>query len=78
MFESHRDTQLEPGSWSLWTTGRRTLIFACPLCRKPKILRHIVHHSGLIEGLVRCIEPGCAFNDHVTLVGWPTAGEEHP
>ncbi len=77
MFESHRDAQLEPGSWSLWTTGRRTLIFSCPLCRKPKILRQDVLHDGRVVGKVRCIERGCLFNDELLLVDWP-ASEEYP
>ncbi len=77
MFESRKDAQLEPGSWSLWKTGRRTLVFCCPLCRKPKIIRQDVVLDGRISGKVRCIEPGCRFNEEVRLHDWP-AGEEYP
>lgn len=77
MFESHRDAQLEPGSWNLWKAGRRTLIFSCPACRKPKILRQDVLQGGRVAGRVRCIEPGCFFDDELLLVGWPI-GEEYP
>lgn len=70
MFESHRDVQLEPGSWSLWKTGRKVLIFSCPKCRKPKIIRQDVLSDGRLIGKVKCIEPLCPFDDEVTLLGW--------
>lgn len=77
MYKSREDVQLEPGSWSLWRTGRRALIFCCPFCRQPKIIRQDVLRDGRIAGQVRCIEPGCKFQDDVTLVGWKQ-GEEYP
>jgi hypothetical protein len=77
MFESHKDVQLEPGSWSLWRTGRKILIFSCPTCRKPKIIRQDVLADGRVVGRVRCIERGCKFDDDLRLAGWVT-GEIYP
>lgn len=77
MFESHHDVQLEPGSWSLWKTGKRALIFCCPTCRNPKIIRQDVVGTGDVVGEVVCIEPTCDFRKKVRLLDWPST-EAYP
>ena len=77
MFESPKDVQLEPGSWSLWRTGKKILIFACPCCKKPKIIRQDILSTGHVVGRVRCIERGCKFSENMKLLDWPV-GEVYP
>lgn len=46
------------------------LFFACPKCADVFVILRPVGKDGIVEGKVRCMQPGCPFEEEVRLVGW--------
>ena len=61
-----------PGHW--WTVRpegtKWNAIIDCPQCGRPLGLTHTIHGDGTTQQSVICTWAGCAFHDHVRLVGW--------
>lgn len=76
MLESLKDQTLQPGTWNLWTTGKRQVLFGCPKCGQVTLLNHGISDDGTVTSRVRCGKLGCVFHDYVRLVGWTPQLEE--
>lgn len=72
MLECSKDTMLQPGTWNLWTTGKRRILFSCPKCGQVALLDHEISGDGTVTPSVECAKPGCSFHDDIRLVGWAT------
>lgn len=69
MYKSPYDPGLMPGTWNLWKK-ENLLFFACPKCADVFVILRPVGKDGIVEGKVRCMQPGCPFEEEVRLVGW--------
>jgi hypothetical protein len=76
MLECPKDPTLQPGTWYLWTTGKRRILFACPECSQVMLLQHEIAYEGSVIPIVECSQSECWFRDHVRLVGWIPQKEE--
>lgn len=70
MVNCPKDPTLAPGTWNLWTTGKRRILFACPKCGEVALLEHAITGDGNVIRDVQCIKLGCGFRDHIKLEGW--------
>lgn len=70
MFDSKKDPFLEPGSWNLWETGKRMVLFSCPECGQITTIMLDVLSNGVVSGPVKCARPWCDFFQGVKLLGW--------
>lgn len=78
MLEYPRDPNLPPGTWNLWTTGKRRVLFSCPKCGDTGLLDHAVASDGSVTPSVQCTKPGCGFHENIRLSGWDSEPLELP
>lgn len=67
------DKMLLPGTWYLWKTGKRRILFACPLCGTITMIDEdevSVSAGGMVAESIRCTNISCYFTDKVLLEGW--------
>lgn len=76
MLECLKDPTLQSGSWNLWTTGKRKVLFACPKCSHVALLNQKIADDGRVIQKVKCAKQGCKFHDHLRLLGWIAQKEE--
>lgn len=69
MLECPKDPTLQPGTWNLWTTGKRKVLFSCPRCNLVALLAHEIAPDGSVSPSVQCPKEGC-FHDTIRLMGW--------
>lgn len=70
MVDCKRDPELQPGTWNLWSTGKRRVLFACPLCGDVGLLNHEISDEGIVTPSVQCPSLNCTFHDMIKLLGW--------
>lgn len=70
MVDCQKDPNLAPGTWNLWTTGKRRILFCCPKCNQTGLLNHEIADDGTVTPSVQCPETGCGFHEMIKLVGW--------
>lgn len=73
MREFGEDRFLQPGTWSLWRTGKRRVLLACPLCGQITLINEseiAVADNGMVAETIKCKNKKCVFSDKVALVGW--------
>lgn len=71
MHEANRDRTLLNGTWNLWTTGKRKILFACPRCGFIRLLDDDVSPGGQVPAPVQCPGLKCGFHDTIRLLDWP-------
>lgn len=76
MVDCVKDPTLQPGTWNLWTTGKKRVLFACPLCGNVGLLDHEIAADGKVTPSVQCMKDGCSFHDMIRLLGWVPQPEE--
>ena len=69
MVECPKNPELPPGTWNLWKTGKKGILFACPKCGDVGLLGHEIAADGKVT-LVQCPKLGCGFHDTVKLLEW--------
>jgi len=67
---------LPPGTWNLWNTGKRRILFACPVCGDVGLITQEVADDGWVSTNVRCPGLYCTFDERVRLVGWVPEKDE--
>lgn len=73
MVEFPEDRTLQSGSWYLWTTGRKRIFLACPMCGQIISIEPCeveIIEDGCLSKIIDCPNPICDFTDAVRLVGW--------
>jgi predicted RNA-binding Zn-ribbon protein involved in translation (DUF1610 family) len=70
MVECPRNQELPPGTWNLWKTGKRGILFSCPKCGDVGLLDHAIADDGEVTTLVQCPKLGCGFHDRIKLLDW--------
>lgn len=70
MLEYPKDPNLPPGTWNLWTTGKRRVLFSCPKCGQTGLLNHEIADDGTVTPSVQCPKTGCGFHEMIRLSGW--------
>lgn len=70
MVNCPKDPTLGRGTWNLWTTGKKKILFSCPKCGEVGLLNHEVADDGKVTPSVQCMKLGCGFHDMITLDGW--------
>ena len=70
MLECPKDPTLQPGTWNLWTTGKRQVLFCCPTCGHVALLDKMIADDGMVTRSIQCGKAGCSFNQRIRLVGW--------
>lgn len=70
MVRCPKDPALMRGTWNLWTTGKKRVLFACPKCSEVGLLDHDIADDGKVSPSVQCTKLGCGFHDDVILEGW--------
>ncbi len=68
--EYRKDPELPPGTWNLWSTGKRRVLFACPVCGDVGLLNHEIADDGTVTPSVQCPALYCTFHEMIKLAGW--------
>jgi len=72
----NKDPELAPGTWNLWSTGKRRILFACPLCGDVGLISHEIGDDGIVSQAVQCPGLMCGFLETIKLVGWEPEKDE--
>lgn len=73
MVELPEDKTLQPGTWYLWTTGKKRIFLACPLCGQIVLIdpeETEIIDDGRLAKLLECPSLTCDFRDAIRLRGW--------
>ena len=76
MVECKKDAELQPGTWNLWVTGKRRVLFACPLCGDVGLLNHEIADDGIVTPSVQCPNIACTFHEMIKLLEWTPERDE--
>lgn len=71
-----KDPGLFPGTWNLWTTGKRRVLFACPICGDVGLINQEIKDDGTVTSSVQCPRLYCSFNEPVRLLEWTPDHDE--
>jgi len=74
--ELRKDLELSPGTWNLWSTGKRRVLFACPLCGDVGLISQEIGDDGVVSQAVQCPRLMCPFNETLKLLGWEPEKDE--
>jgi predicted nucleic acid-binding Zn-ribbon protein len=67
MLEYPQDPNLPPGTWKLWTVGKRRILFSCPKCGETGLLNHEIADDQVRAAQTPAFRPGIS---GVTRVGY--------